>query len=107
MEVLKLLCSNSTLLKLTALYHDIAKPYTYRHFGNSNGHDNPKIVESLIDMQIPKNIKKQMLILIANHIKISHLPQMRPNKILHFFESFNKDKMLLKAQIKLFYAEQK
>ena len=107
MEVLKLLCSNSTLLKLTALYHDIAKPYTYRHFGNSNGHDNPKIVESLIDMQIPKNIKKQMLILIANHIKISHLPQMRPNKILHFFESFNKDKMLLKAQIKLFYADQK
>lgn len=106
MEVLKLLEKDSLLLKLTALYHDIAKPYTYRNFGNSNGHDNPKIVESLIDMQIPKALKKRMLLLISNHIKIAHLFSMRPSKILDFLHSFNGDKALLIDQIALFKADQ-
>ncbi|MCI7047187.1 polynucleotide adenylyltransferase [Helicobacter sp.] len=107
MEVLKYLDNDSLLLKLTVLYHDIAKPYTYRNFGNSNGHDNPQKVESLIDMQIPKTIQKKMLILIGNHIKITHLFSMRPSKILDFFHSFKGDKALLLDQIRFFEADYK
>ncbi|EES90030.1 polynucleotide adenylyltransferase [Helicobacter canadensis] len=107
MEVLKRLDNDSLLLKLTALYHNIAKPYTYRNSKNPNEYDNPKKVESLIDMQIPKTIQKKMLILIGNHIKITHLFAMHPSKILDFFHSFKGDKTLLLDQIRFFEADYK
>ncbi len=95
MMVLRHLEEASPLLKLTALYHDIAKPYTYRHFGNSSNHEDKQYVSALIDMPIPHKLKQTMLFLIARHIKVSLLHEMKPAKIATFFEGFKKDKALL------------
>jgi tRNA nucleotidyltransferase (CCA-adding enzyme) len=75
MMILKELENESILLKLTALYHDIAKPYCYRHYGNAAGHEKIELVEPLIDMKIPKKLEQSMLILIKNHIKIALLDE--------------------------------
>ena len=105
MMVLKKLKNSSHLLKLTALYHDIAKPLCYRLYGSSAGHENPKLVEELLDIEIPKKIKKKMLFLIANHIKIGRLTKMRSKKIALFLESFRKDKSLFLDLIKFCQAD--
>ncbi len=101
------LCDTNALLvlKFAALYHDIAKPYCYRHFGNSNDHDNPKLVCQYLDIEIPKALQRRMLILIQNHIKIYYLQEMRPSKIVKFFESYKRDSTLLKLQISLLIAD--
>ncbi|MBD3840674.1 MAG: polynucleotide adenylyltransferase [Campylobacterales bacterium] len=95
MCVLEKVQEKSILLQFCALYHDIAKPYCYRKFGNSSGHDNPLLVASLLDIQIPVKIKKDLLFIIQNHIKIAILDQMKASKIATFFESFRKRKDLL------------
>jgi tRNA nucleotidyltransferase (CCA-adding enzyme) len=105
MMVLKLLKDESPLLKLTAIYHDIAKPYCYRNYGNSAKHEDKELVKSLIDMQIPTKLRAKMLILIKNHIKIAILKQMKPNRVATFFEEFKKDKSLLGDLIKFYYAD--
>jgi len=102
MSVLKLLEESSPLLKLTALYHDIAKPICYREYGNAQKHEKRSLVEPLVDMQIPVKLKNKMLFLIENHIKIALLDKMRPHKIASFFESFRRDRELLEALL-LFY----
>ncbi|MCI5968850.1 polynucleotide adenylyltransferase [Helicobacter sp.] len=93
------------VLKFAALYHDIAKPYCYRNFGNSQGHDALKIITSLLDIAIPNAIKKPMLLLIQNHIKIPLLPQMRLSQCVAFFDSYKKDSTLLELQIALLLAD--
>lgn len=93
------------ILKFAALYHDIAKPYCYRNFGNSQGHDNLKIIAPLLDISIPNAIKKPMLLLIQNHIKIYLLPQMRLSKCVKFFDSYKKDSILLELQLDLLLAD--
>lgn len=100
MMVLKELDDESIVLKLTALYHDIAKPYCYRNYGNSSNHEDATLVEPLMDMQIPENIKKRVLFLIANHVRISLLEQMRRKKVVQFFESFSGDTELLEELIR-------
>ncbi|MEA2050743.1 MAG: polynucleotide adenylyltransferase [Campylobacterota bacterium] len=101
MMVLKNLSDCSAVLKLAALYHDIAKPICYRRYGNSSGHDKKEIIESLIDINIPTKLKKRVLFLIQNHIKIYILDEMKATKIASFFESFRKDKSLLEDLITL------
>lgn len=93
------------ILKFAALYHDIAKPYCYRNFGNSQGHDDLKIIAPLLDISIPNAIKKPMLLLIQNHIKIYLLPQMRLSKCVKFFDSYKKDSILLELQLDLLLAD--
>ncbi|PKT79201.1 polynucleotide adenylyltransferase [Helicobacter winghamensis] len=110
MEVLKHTDSQKNtkqclILKFAALYHDIAKPYCYRNFGNSQGHDNLKIIAPLLDISIPNAIKKPMLLLIQNHIKIHLLPQMRLSKCVKFFDSYKKDSILLELQLDLLLAD--
>lgn len=95
MMVLEMLKNSSPTLKLTALYHDIAKPYCYRRYGNSQSHDKIELVEPLIDLQIPSKIKKRVLFLIENHIKIALLFKMRVSKVVQFFKSFKRDRELL------------
>ncbi len=95
MMVMQELKKESPLLKLTALYHDIAKPYCYRKYGNGASHESKDLVEPLIDMQIPVKLKSRMLFIIDNHTKISKLTQMRAAKVATFFESFKKDRALL------------
>jgi tRNA nucleotidyltransferase (CCA-adding enzyme) len=95
MMVLRNLAYESPLLKLTALYHDIAKPYCYRNYGNSANHEKVDLVEPLIDIQIPTKLKNKMLFLIKYHIKIYLLDEMKPTKIATFFEEFKKDRDLL------------
>ncbi len=95
------------ILKFAALYHDIAKPYCYRHFGNSSGHDKQEYILPALDIFIPKSIQKPMLQLIKNHTKIYKLDEMRPSKIIEFFDSFCRDKSLLNLQIALLFADRK
>jgi len=105
MSVLKILHNATPLLKLTALYHDIAKPYCYRNYGNAQNHENIRLVEPRIDIQIPQKLKQKMLFLIENHIKIALLKKMKPQKIATFFESFKKDRELLCALLDFYDAD--
>ena len=68
MMVLQELQNETQLLKTTALFHDIAKPIMYEKTDgkNAGGHDNPKYVEPLIDIQLPTKLQKKMLFLIKN-----------------------------------------
>jgi tRNA nucleotidyltransferase (CCA-adding enzyme) len=92
MMVLKELSYEDEILKYTALYHDIAKPICYRkNITNSGGHDNIELVEPLIDIQLPKKIKKNMLIIIKNHLRIFLFDEMKLSKKAQFIESFRKD----------------
>jgi tRNA nucleotidyltransferase (CCA-adding enzyme) len=95
MMVLRELKSELPLLKLCAIYHDIAKPQCYRDYGNGAGHESKELVEPLIDMQIPVKIKNRLLFIIDNHGRVSKLWEMRASKIATFFEQFKKDRGLL------------
>lgn len=95
------------ILKFAALYHDIAKPYCYRHFGNSSGHDKLEYILKALDISLPKTIQNPMLKLIKNHIKIYKLDEMRPSKVIGFFDSFCREESLLNLQIALLIADKK
>lgn len=95
MMVLRELKNETPLLKLTALYHDIAKPYCYRTFGNGLRHGEPDNIAPRIDMQIPAQMKEKVLFLSEQHGKLSKLPEMSVYHIADFFESFQKDETLL------------
>jgi tRNA nucleotidyltransferase (CCA-adding enzyme) len=95
MMVLRELDDESILLKLTALYHDIAKPLTYEKYKNGAGHDRISLVEPLIDIKLPKKLQKRMLFLIQKHIRIMLINEMKPSTVATFFEKFRKDKTLL------------
>ena len=107
MMVLKHLEEASALLKLTALYHDIAKPYTYRQFGNGSNHEDRKLVQPLIDMPLPIKLKEKMLFLIDKHLKVSLFHEMKPSKIATFFEQFRKKRGLLLDLLTLIEADNK
>lgn len=104
MWVLRLLDKEAPTLKAAALYHDIAKPYTYREFGNSAGHDRRDLVEKRIELNLPKQQLRDILLLIENHIKIGHLPKMRPSRVVEFFSQYQK-KELLAWQFALYRAD--
>lgn len=95
------------ILKFAALFHDIAKPYCYRNFGNSSGHDKLEYVLSALDIALPKSIQTPMLKLIENHIKIYKLHEMHSSKVVDFFDSFGGEEALLCLQIALLIADKK
>jgi tRNA nucleotidyltransferase (CCA-adding enzyme) len=93
MMVLKELEYENILLKFTALYHDIAKPICYKkNITHSGGHDNIDIVEPFIDIHLPNKIKKDMLFLIKNHLRIFLFDEMKLSKKASFIESFKKNR---------------
>lgn len=98
---------HSKLQKLACLYHDIAKPYCYREYGNGQGHENPELVESFLDIQIPNKYKKPMLILIGNHIRIARFYDLKLTKQVKFFDTYKRNKQLLVEQINLFNLDSK
>ena len=95
MMVLRELKNETAPLKLTALYHDIAKPFCYRTYGNGLRHGDPDEIAPRIDMQIPAKMKERVLFLSEKHGKLSKLPEMSVYHIADFFESFHKDETLL------------
>ena len=95
------------ILKFAALYHDIAKPYCYRTFGNSQEHDHLQFILPFLEIAMPNYIKKPMLTLIQNHIKIYRLHEMRPIKCVVFFDSFKRDEYLFLLQLALLNADSK
>ncbi|MBL0708052.1 MAG: polynucleotide adenylyltransferase [Sulfurimonas sp.] len=99
--VLKELSTASQLLKATAIFHDIAKPMFYKKTDgkNAGGHENPKFVEPLIDIELPAKLQKKMLFLIKNHIKIYNLDKMKAKTIASFFETYKKDRELFESQL--------
>ncbi|MCK5293551.1 MAG: polynucleotide adenylyltransferase [Arcobacteraceae bacterium] len=101
MMVLKELKDQSQLLKTTAIFHDIAKPLMYKKTdgANAGGHDNPKSVEPLIDMQLPIKLQKKMLFIIKKHLKIYNLDKMNSKTIATFFENYRKDRELFVSQL--------
>lgn len=100
MMVLHELKNESPLLKLTALYHDIAKPYCFRTYGNGERHGDPDKIEPRIDMQIPVKMKNRILFVSEMHVKLPKLPQMSVYHIADFFERFNRDESLLEELIR-------
>ena len=100
MMVLRELDRESKLLKLTALYHDIAKPMCYEKHGNGAGHENAKLVEPLLDIQLPKKLQKKILFLIDNHLRIILINEMKSSTLASFFEKFKKDKELLQTLLR-------
>jgi tRNA nucleotidyltransferase (CCA-adding enzyme) len=105
MAVLRHLADESPALKLTALYHDIAKPHCYRTYGNGANHEKVELVEPRIEIDMPSKIKKRVLFLIASHIKIAILDEMSANKVASFFESFKKDRTLLVDLLRFYRAD--
>jgi len=100
MMVLRELKNESMLLKLTALYHDVAKPFCFRTYGNGMRHGERDIIAPLIDMAFPEQMKERILFLSENHVKLPKLPQMSVYHIADFFESLNKDETLLEELIR-------
>ncbi len=107
MMVLKELSEESQLLKTTAIFHGIAKPmiYTKTDGENTGGHDNPKFVKPLIDIQLPSKLEKEMLFLIKNHIKIYNLYNMKTKTVATFFKEYRKDRELFEAQLRFAKAD--
>lgn len=79
------------VLKLAALFHDIAKPALYLSKGNAYGHeDHPMIEKSIQDsLQLDNLTFKTILLLIHNHIKIFKLEELKASTLLKFLEQFN------------------
>jgi len=101
MSMLKL--TDRPILKWLALYHDIGKPTCTLQFGHSGGHDDAELVEPLIDIQLPNNIKKQVLFSVDNHIRISLAAkkEMTPKKVAKFFKAFRRNRQWLLDLIEL------
>ena len=103
MMILDELKNKNMVLKLTALYHDIAKPIAFELSGqkHSGGHENLSLVEPLLnkDMLLPTKLKKNILFLIKNHIRISKLDNMKATKFATFIESFKKNRSLFEDLI--------
>lgn len=97
-------CTTPTA-RLAALYHDIAKPLIYRLYGNGNGHDNPNLFVDLIDLHMPNKYKRDITVLIANHLKIGRLKEMKASTKLAFIDAYANDMELLNQSIELTLAD--
>lgn len=105
MMVLRELSRESLDLKLAAIYHDIAKPYTYKMYGNGGGHDNIELIEPLIDIQIPKKLREKVIFLVDNHIRIFEFEKMRASKIVNLFMSSGRTQEMIYKLLKFAKAD--
>lgn len=92
----------SITTKLAALYHDIAKPHCYRTFGNGAGHEDVDLVAPRIKLAMPVSMRKDVILLVANHIKIAKLEEIKLSKQVKLLESYRRGgEKLLEKQIQL------
>lgn len=105
MMVLNQLKDESIELKLTAVYHDIAKYYCYLIQGNANGHESLDLVIPRIDLNIPNKYKKPMLTVIENHIKITKIEEMTSKKIAKFLYNLRKESDNIKNILRFYIAD--
>lgn len=90
MQMLKIASNDPIEIKLAILYHDIAKPHTYRTYGNGSGHDNVDLIEERIDItKLPSTLRKDMLFLAKQHIKVYTTDVMKSTKLASFLEEFS------------------
>lgn len=104
MKVLEALKAEGELLKLSALYY-----YLFLDFlaMPSLPKQREQSFEKCLDIQIPKTLKKFMLLLIANHQKIEKIGHSKDLEILSVLESFKGNKKLLKQQIRFSYTQER
>ena len=102
MQMMKLNPNVDITLKLAILFHDIAKPHTYRTFGDSAGHESEELVAPRIKetLNLPTKLFNDTVFLTKNHVKIYKLPEMLPKNIATFFAQY-KQPYLMDLQIQL------
>lgn len=91
MMVLRELSGQPIPLQLAGLFHDIAKPLTYRLYGNSAGHDSAPEVEQYLRETFPSMPAfyfKQTLFLCNNHVRIYKLQEMKHSSIAKFLATY-------------------
>lgn len=88
---------DSPVLKLTALFHDIAKPILYLTQGNSYGHEQDNSIEKVINSFFTLDSKtlKIIMLLIHNHINIFKIKEFNDKTLLKFIKQFNKETFIL------------
>lgn len=79
-DKLKVIKKESILLKLIVVYHNIKK-------------------DEIIDVDIPKKLKNNMLFIIDNYKKLNSLTNLTDDEIIIFFKKFRKNKIILKEMI--------
>jgi tRNA nucleotidyltransferase (CCA-adding enzyme) len=88
MLMLDILKDQPMHIRMSALYHDIAKPYTYRTYGCSKNHDDPLLIDLRRDIIIPTNMYKQVLFLCKNHTKVYKTYEMSDKTLATWLEQF-------------------
>lgn len=83
------------VMKLSILYHDIAKPYCYRTLGSSAGHDSVDLISEFIDMYLPVKLYQQVLFNTKNHVLVYRTYEMSAKRIATFLEQFKSVEQLL------------
>lgn len=95
MMVLQELKGESMTLKVAALYHDSAKPYCFRTYGNGVRHGDPALIEPYIELLLPQKMLSRVLFISEMHVVLPKLQQMPVEDITLFFERFRGDESLL------------
>jgi len=88
MTMLKIVKDESMVIKMSVLYHDIAKPFCYRAYGSSAGHDEYGLINDRIDIHLPAKLRKEVLFHTTNHVNIYKTYEMKAATIATFLESF-------------------
>lgn len=105
MMVLKELSDAPMTLKLTAVYHDIAKPLCYRISNTANGHESLDLVLPRVDLDIPNKYKKPMLTIIENHIRITRIEEMTSKNIAKFLYGLRKESESIESILRFYTAD--
>ena len=84
--------SSDPVVRFAALYHDIAKPITFLKNGNFHGHDEEKLVLSLLDEVKERYKVPNKYIQLANSVAVLHqkmykLSEMKSTSIVKLFEN--------------------
>jgi tRNA nucleotidyltransferase (CCA-adding enzyme) len=85
----------TSVMKLSILYHDIAKPHCYRTFGSSAGHDAVELIDQFVDIYMPVKLYNQVLFYTSNHVLAYCTYEMKPARIATFLEQFKSVEQLL------------
>ncbi len=102
MAMLKLADHEPATVKYMILYHDICKPYCYRHYGNGAGHDSALLAEPRIDMALDGKTMRYVLTHIEYHQRIFKIfDGMGHKKIYSLIRALKKDKTLLDYMLRV------
>lgn len=79
-------CQNEIIMAI--LLHDIAKPYCYRLYGSSAGHDSKELIVQHLDDYLRPFATPMVMFLVINHIRVYRTHEMSSRKIASFLEQF-------------------